>query len=368
MKKLAVLFLSVLLACCTSNKKHDAQTSDQSNATGDIELSDQQIQLGNIQTDTIKNGSVNNQLVLTATVNFDQTKITAVSSRLMGRIEKLYFKNIGDYVRKGEPFFEIYSEELNNAKQEYLLAMERQKELDNSIIDFEQLVQSAKNKLGLWGMTAKQIEILALTKKASPVTVVYSTSSGYITSLDIQEGAYVMEGGTVMKLADLSTVWIEAQVYNNQLSQLNRKGLAVVSFPGISGLEQEGRIEFINPEVNTDSRINLIRVTVPNNHNQLKPGMPAYVTVKNPVRNMLILPADAVIRDSNGATVWIKTGKNLFKNKMVITGAEADNLIEITNGLQEGDIIVTSGAYLLNSEYIFKQGANPMQGHDMSNM
>lgn len=368
MKNILIIFLIAFFAACTIKKRNTTKAVHSSHASDEIELSDQQIQLGNIQTDTIKNGTVNSQLLLTATVNFDQSEITAISSRVMGRIEKLYFKNIGDYVRKGEPIFEIYSEELNNAKQEYLLALERQKELDNSIIDFNQLVQSAKNKLSLWGMTEKQIESLEKTKKASPVTLFYSTYSGYITSLDIQEGSYVMEGGTVIRLADLSTLWVEAQVYNTQLSQLNRNGIAVVTFPEISGVELKGKIEFVNPEISPDSRINLVRVAIPNNHNQLKPGMPAYVAIKSPSRSMLTLPVDAVIRDGKGSTVWIKTGKNLFKNKMVSTGVEANNLVEITEGLKEGDVIVIDGAYLINSEYIFKQGANPMQGHDMNNM
>lgn len=127
-------------------------------AMDEIELSEQQIQLGNILMDTIRNGSVGDQVVLTATVNFDQLKENAVSSRVMGRVDKLYFKNTGEFVNKGARLFDVYSEELNNAKQEYLLELEKQKTLDNSIIDFTQLVDAAKNKLLLWGMRESQIQ------------------------------------------------------------------------------------------------------------------------------------------------------------------------------------------------------------------
>ena len=154
----------------TPARKKTAENKDE------IQLSEQQIQLGNIQTDTIRNGTIGDQLVLTATLNFDQMKSSSVSSRVMGRIEKLYFKNLGDYVKKGSPLFDLYSEELNNAKQEYLLALDKKKVFANeTAIDFDQLLQSAKNKLFLWGMTEGQIQELAKNKKATPTTTFYST-------------------------------------------------------------------------------------------------------------------------------------------------------------------------------------------------
>ena len=110
----------------------------------DVVLTQQQIELGNILTDTVGNGMIGDKMVLTATLNADQRKIHAVSARLMGRIERLYFKDIGDYVKRGDKLFDIYSEELNTAKQEYILALEKQKTLGNSIVDFAVLVQSAK--------------------------------------------------------------------------------------------------------------------------------------------------------------------------------------------------------------------------------
>jgi len=334
----------------------------------EIQLSNQQIQLGNISVDTIRSGSLGDEVILTATINFNQAKSTAISSRIMGRIERLYFKNIGDYVRKGDKVFDIYSEDLNNEKQEYILALERQKTLDNTVIDFAQLIESAKNKLLLWGLSEAQISELATTKKATPTTTFYSNGSGYVTTLDIREGDYVMEGGMIMHLADLSTLWVEAQVYTSELSKIDRNGMATVQIPDIPGKEISGKIEFVNPEISRDTRINLIRVSISNIGNRLKPGMPAYVLIKSRLRNAFTLPIDAVIRDADGATVWVKTGKNTFKSKMVRVGLESDDRIEITGGLNPNDVVVISGAYLLNSEYIFKKGANPMAGHDMSNM
>lgn len=347
----------------TAVKKSNGENKDE------ILLSEQQIQLGNIHADTIRNGSIGDQVVLTGTLNFDQAKATSVSSRVMGRVEKLYYKNLGDYVKKGAALYELYSEDLNNAKQEYLLALEQKKTFATETeIDFDQLLRSAKNKLFLWGMSEIQIQQLADTKKATPVTTFFSTADGYITQMDTREGDYVMEGGALVKLAGLSTLWVEAQVYTSQLAEINSNSIATVQLPGFEGKEIEGKIEFINPEINADTRINLIRVSIPNPGNQLKPGMPAYILLRSPQRKTLTLPIDAVIRDGKGATVWIRTGTHSFKSKMVTVGLESDDRIEIKSGLNSGDVVVTTGTYLLQSEYIFKKGTNPMSGHDMSNM
>jgi membrane fusion protein, copper/silver efflux system len=332
-----------------------------------IMLSDQQIQLGNIQVDTVGKGTIGDETILTATLNIDETKTTTVSARISGRIERLYFKNEGDYIQKGAKLYDLYSEELNNAKQEYILALEKQRVLDNSIVDLKQLVQSAKNKLMLWGMSEAQITELEKTKKTSPLTSFYSSASGYVTKLEGHEGDYVIEGGTIVRLANLSTLWAEAQVYTSQLSEFDAKGSALVRLPEL-GKEVNGTIQLVNPEINPDMRINLVRVSIPNTGNQLRPGMPAYVVLKNRQRNSLTLPMDAVIRNEKMNMVWLQIDKNTFKSVMVQTGLENGGRIEIRSGLKEGDVVITSGAYLLNSEYIFKKGANPMAGHDMSNM
>lgn len=343
----------------TPVKKKNGENKDE------LQLSEQQIQLGNIQTDTIRNGTIGDQLVLTATLNFDQMKSASVSSRVMGRVERLFYKNLGDYVKKGSALYEIYSEDLNNAKQEYILALDKKKVFaDESVIDFDQLIQSARNKLLLWGLSEAQIAELTQSKKVTPTTTFYSTAGGYITQLDIREGDYIMEGGTIIKLADLSALWAEAQVYTSQMAEINSNSVAIVQLPDFDNKEIKGKIEFVNPEINPDTRINLIRVSIPNPGNQLKPGMPAYVLLKSPQRTSLTLPIDAVIRDGKGATVWVQTGKNTFKSLMVQVGMESGDRIEIKSGLKEGDIVVLTGAYLLHSEYVFKKGADPMAGHN----
>ncbi len=334
-------------------------------AADEIMLNDEQIRLGNIQSDTIRNGMIGDKVILTATLNTDESKVNSINARIMGRIDRLYFKTMGDYVPKGAHLYDLYSEELNNAKQEYIVAVEKQQSLDNSIIDFNRLVQSAKTKLLLWGMSEGQVNELAKSKKASPLTSFFSSEAGYITEPPVMEGQYVSEGSTIVKLANLSSLWAEAQVYTSQLSAIDLTGTAIVQFPDIPGKEWKGKIEFTNPEIVSDSRLNLIRVTIPNANGVLKPGMPAYVSIKSKVLNTLTLPSNAVLRDGKMNIVWVQSGKNSYKMKMVETGLESGDRLEIKSGLQNGDVVVTSGAYLINSEFIFKKGANPMAGMDM---
>src|SRR5450631_2608886 len=192
MKYILAIGMLLIMGACTTKKKESAKVSDtyytcsmhpqimqekpgkcpicgmtliavhknQQAADNGIALSDQQVQLGNIQVDTVGLGKIGNEMVLNATLTIDETKSTAVSSRIAGRIDKLYFKNSGDYIKKGDKLYDLYSEALNNAKQEYILALEKERVLDHSIIDFKQLVESSKNKLLLWGMTPDQIALL----------------------------------------------------------------------------------------------------------------------------------------------------------------------------------------------------------------
>jgi membrane fusion protein, copper/silver efflux system len=372
MMKYLPLFYLILLTSCTDKKqvehKEHLANSDVTKTLQDdeIQLTAQQIQLGNIKTDTLRSRNMNNQTVLTAVLNFDQTKTSAVSSRVMGRIEVLYFKNIGDYINKGDKLYDLYSEELNTAKQEYLSALVRQKVFaDNLMVDFNTLIQSARHKLTLWGMSEMQIALMEQAGKVPITTTFYSPNAGYITALNVQQGDNVMEGSTIVQLADLSTLWAEAQVFTTQFAQIQSNAAIIVRVPPFENEAIQGKISFVNPEIIPDSRINLLRISIPNKNNKLKPGMSANVYINTGKQTSLRLPIDAIIRDAKGATVWIKTGENTFKSKMIEVGAEANNFIEIKNGLLSGDLVVVTGAYLLQSEYLFKKGTNPMAGHKM---
>lgn len=350
--------------CPICGMKLIAVPKSSTNVTTQVRLSKEQIELGNIQVDTIKNGSIGGKTTFTGTLNFNQDKLSSVSTRVEGRIEKLYFKNVGDYVHKGDKLYDLYSEQLNNAKQEYITALQQENSIGNTIINYHALVESAKNKLLLWGMTNPQISELVQNKQTSTLTSFYSKEEGYITTLNVKEGDYVMDGGTVVELANLSTLWAEAQVYTTQMFAINKTENVSVQIPDLNETIN-GKIDFINPEINPDTRISLVRVTIPNTSHQLHPGMPVYIITNNSVHNSIALPVDAVLTDSNSSSVWVQTKPGIYEVRMVQIGINNGNSVEITSGLHTGDVVVTSGAYLIYSEYIFEHGSNPMAGMAM---
>jgi len=340
----------------------------QQTTSNEIVLTDEQMQLGNIKTDTIQNGCIENKIILTGTVVFNQSAINSVSARITGRIDRLYFQQLGASISLGQPLFDLYSETLNNAKQEYVQLYQQQHQLNNSVVQVAQLLQSAKNKLLLWGMTEQQISSLLKEKKISPITTFYSNVSGVITELPVVQGQYITEGATVLKVADLSTIWVEAQVYAANLSTI-RKGTTVnVQFPDFPGLILKGKINFINPEMTADTRVVLARIALSNVKGQLKPGMPAYVITSAHQQNGLMLPLHSVLQYGNMNIVWIQTAYHTFQQRMVQTGTQNSTAILITKGLKNGDVVVTNGTYLLNSEAVFKHGdkmQTNMPGMDM---
>lgn len=331
-------------------------------SSNEVELSDEQIRLANIAFVTLSTGSLANETVLTSTITFNEKNIEVIPARVMGRIERLYYKNIGDYVPKGAKAFELYSEELNSAKQEYVLALQKRKSLGNAVIDFDRLIEAARNKLILWGVSEGQVQAMERTGKAPLTTTFFTTAGGYITNLGAVEGAYVMAGESIFRLANTSTVWAEAQVYTSQMAQIARNANVTVRLPDLGNREVVGKVEFVNPEIDPRTRINLLRVAIPNSGNTLKPGMSAYILLKGEQSDAITLPIDAVIRSENMATVWLKSGPNKFRYQMVTTGAESGNRLQINSGLKVGDTVVVSGAYLLNSEFLLRNGGTSAMG------
>jgi len=333
---------------------------------GSVQLSDQQMQLGSIRLDTVGSSSFGDRTVLTGTVTADETGTSTASARLSGRIERLYVKTTGELVHKGEKLYDLYSEELNTAEQEYLLALERQETLHSNVVDLKQLAEAAKSKLSLWGLNEAQVADLVRMRKPQPVTSFYSPAGGVVTSVEAHEGDYVGAGTVVLRLSDLSTVWVQAQVYTSQLSEISKDAPVLVRLPDIPGRGWTGRISFMNPEVDQAARINEVRVALRNGDGVFKPGMAAEVTVMSGRhQSALTLPETAVIRSTMGNMVWVASGHNLFRPVMVETGVESEDRVEIRTGLKAGDIVVTEGAYLVNSEYSFKHGSDAMAGMNM---
>lgn len=346
---------------------HMPLTPIQNNDTNanEISLSKQQIQLGNITTQTIAATQNNLEQSYTGVLTINQEKINTISARAMGRIEKLYFKTIGEYVSKNDALYSLYSEDIAIAKQDYFTAYQQLSMPGDFGKNAQNMLNAAKQKLLFFGLSNAQIENIKNNKVISPYTTFYSTTSGYISEIMATEGSYMMEGSPVIKLADLSNLWLETQINVNYAKNVNIGQNVTISFADFPSKTINAKVSFINPEINPDTRLLLIRMEVPNQNLLLKPGMQATAKLMQPNIKGLFIPVDAVIREEKASYIWIEKRKGVFENLMVETGVETNGMIEIKSKLDPNKKVVITGAYAINSEYKFRKGSDPMEGMKM---
>ncbi len=329
---------------------------------GQIKLSEQQIKLANITFDTIRIQEFAKEIILTGKVTIDQNLLSAISAKIQGRVERLAIKTPGDYIKKGQLLYEIYSEDLNSAQAEYLLSLEK----SNISGGFS---EASRNKLLLYGMNMSQIDLLKKTKQIINKVPIYSDIEGFVSEISLNEGDYVTSGNTLFQIATINSLWVEAQLYLPYLPYIQLGTEANFSIPSANENTLWGKVIFIDPQVHAPERFVLARFQINNQSQKIKPGMLASITLQTEKKRTLAIPAAAIIQDSKGPNLWVRNRDNVFENKMVTIGLQNSRMIEITNGLKQGDIVVITGSYLLNSEYIFKKGTNPMKGHsDMPGM
>lgn len=325
-----------------------------------ITLTTAQIALADIRTDTVREENIGNQKIVTGAVTTDENKAEVISARIAGRIQQLFVRTTGEKIIAGQALYTIYSEDLLGAEKEYLLARQQQKQLNNPDVDYVSLIAAAENKLNLWGLTRSQIKTLGSSGKTSATVPVISKVNGTVSDIMVHEGDYVTEGMSVMKTQALNSLWIEAQLYANEASSYKEKDVVRISLPDLGEQQINGKIEFINPELSSASKVALIRVSIPNPKGLVRPGMLAYISISSENKYALAIPASSVLIDGKGAKVWVKNNNGSFSAKSVKTGDGNQNYISVYSGLSPGDIVVTNGAYLLNSEAYFKNGGDQM--------
>ncbi|WP_126247929.1 efflux RND transporter periplasmic adaptor subunit [Chitinophaga rhizosphaerae] len=335
---------------------------DKSNKDASLTLGESQIKLANITTMAVGTGALANFRQLNGRLATDPEKTTIISSRVPGRIEVMYIKETGVRVNKGQPLYKIYSEQLATLQQEYLLTVAQAKQFPEDA-QFQQIEKAARQKLALYDQSDAQINQLVQSGKVSAFVTYPAPYGGIVSELTATEGQYVSEGGSVMRLEAFDQLWVEADVYPAEASFVRIGQTVKVVVAGWENEPQNMTIQFINPSLQSGSQLLQVRGSIPNPGNRWQPGMQANIQL--PLKSkgdVLSLPIDAVIRDGKGAHVWIEKEKGKFVPRMVKTGMEDFNLVEITEGLKEGDVVVITGAYLLYSEYILKKGSDPMAG------
>lgn len=318
--------------------------------------------LANISTIIIGESSLNGFKQLNGRLTVDPEQSSYISSRIAGRVEQLYIRETGVRVNKGQPLYQLYSEQLATLQQEYLMATAQEKQFQGDKIE-RQIVASAKQKLLLYGQSENQVQQLLKTQKKDPFITFYAPASGVVAELSITPGQYVSEGSPILRLEGYGKLWVEADVYPNEAKQIKAGQKVKVVMVGWEDQPQEMTIDFITPALQAGTQLSQIRGSIPNPNHQWQPGLQSNVFIPTGNKgNALTLPVDAVIRDGKGMHVWVKSGKDSFEPRLIKTGTENENQVEITAGLQNGDHVVITGAYLLYSEYILKKGKNPVEG------
>ena len=345
-------------------------------AASDLILTAQQLELGNIRVQTIGSHLVDSpatgpteapapQAVLTGTVTADAQRTQSISSRVAGRVEKLYVRQTGQLLRQGAPLFSVYSEQLETLQREYLLALAQDRQVAEP--SYRHFAEATAQKLRLLGVSAGQLRQLARSGKASPLVTYYSPEIGTVQTLNVVQGQYVAEGSLLLTLSDLRSVWVEAQLYPADAGRLPLGQSVAVQVVGQTQ-PLRGKVVFLSPELSGASQITLARIQVPNPDGALQPGAQANVpldapaarpatTSTPPTETALRVPQEAVMHDGAASYVWKQTGERQFRRVRVRTGAGTAATVAVTGEVRPGDQLVVSGAYLLQSEFTLRQGA-----------
>ncbi len=265
-----------------------------------------------------------------------------VHVRSEGWIEKLLVKTAGERIKKGELLFKLYSRALTNAQAEYVQALK---------IGREGLAQAARTRLEALGMSERQIELVGQERKAHKLVDVYAPQDGYVVALNVREGMFIQPNTTVFTLADLSSVWVMVEVYEDQANLVETGQKVEMRLHFIPGKIWEGTVGYVYPTIDPQSRTVRVRLQFKNPGEELKPNMYAEITIQGQAReNVLAIPREALIRSGKSERVILALGEGRFRPAQVVSGMESGDQIEIVVGLHEGERVVSSGQFLLDSE------------------
>ncbi|AQS35497.1 RND family efflux transporter, MFP subunit [Shewanella psychrophila] len=287
-------------------------------------------------------------------IDYDESKINHIHARVTGWIEKLTIKSVGDKITKGQLLYEIYSPDLINAQDDFLLAQDTLRRTGKNA-SYQDLLRKAGLRLELLGLNKSQIKALAKSKKTQYRVPFYAESDGIVKELTIRDGMYIQPATEIMSIVDLSKVWVIADVFENEQSWLAVGQKAEVSVPamGIKGIK--GKIDYIYPELDPITRSLRVRIVVQNHNIELRPNTLAKIDIfGGPNEDALVIPQEALIQTGKENRVIVKLENNSFTARKVTVGMLSQGKAEIIDGLSEGERVITSGQFLLDSEASLK--------------
>lgn len=325
-----------------------------------LKLSETAKQLAQIQTAPVVRGSATSNLRLLGKLAYDETRLAKITARVAGRIDELSVDFTGQSVRRGEAVASIYSPDLLSAQQELLQARATVEKLEHSESQVLREtaaanLKSAREKLRLWGFGDEQIEAVGRSGRASDHLTIISPQAGIVVEKMVQEGQYVETGMPLYNVADLSRLWVQIEAYESDLPHLRVGDKLVFTTAGYPGEKFDATISFVSPVVDPMTRTALVRAAIDNTRGGLKPEM--YVTAEleasTTAADQLLIPATAPLLTGRRAVVYVEmpsTEGVLYEGREVELGAKSGSYYVVRSGLSEGEMVVTNGAFKLDSE------------------
>ena len=314
------------------------------------------VQNMNVQTAIVERRDLSQEIRTVGYLEYDQERMVTVTTKYSGWIEKVYVNYIGEPVEKGQPLFEIYSPELVQTQQELLSAIEYSNRFDASSTEAGRrasaLVDSARERLRYWDISSDQIDNLERTGEVFRTLQVAAPSSGLVMKrMAGLEGMAVRPGMEMYHIADLRSIWLSVEIFEHQVAQIDIGSEAEIELAYLPGETFRGTVRYIEPEFSEATRTLRMKIEVPNPDRRLRAGM--FGTVRfhpTAARQALVVPTQAILRTGQRNIVIVDLGEGSFGPREVLTGHEGGGQVEILEGLSEGDSIVTSSQFLIDSE------------------
>lgn len=333
----------------------ETKYADSSMPPGTVQVSPQKQQLIGVEYGTVQYASVSDSIRAAARVALDETKIAKVQPKLTGWIDRVFVDFTGKYVKKGDPLLTIYSPEALATQNEYLLALQARHTMKDNpvhemVMSTEDLVAAAKKRLELWDITDAQIDEIGHTGNALKNLTLDSPISGFVMERNAFPSQRVTPDTVLYTVADLSTVWVMADVFEYEASSVRLNQPATLTLDYLPGRVFRGRVSYILPQVDPATRTLKVRIQFENPGEVLKPDMYGQVEIRAGGGRRLVVPASAVLNSGDRQVVFVDRGNGNFEPRDVKIGVQDDQGIEILSGLKAGERIVTSGNFLLDSE------------------
>ncbi len=275
-------------------------------------------------------------------INYNEMNVSHIHLRVSGWIEHLGAHAEGERFAKGDTLLELYSPELVNAQQEYLQALSS----GNT-----RLIRASQDRLSALGLLMNQIKTLKKTRKVQQQVPILAEHDGVVSTLSVRHGMYVTPANKVMSLADLSSVWVLVEVFGKQANWVKEGDPADVNLSYLPGKVWKGTVDYIYPSLNPKTRALMVRLRFDNRNEELKPNMFANVKIFTGAKdNILVVPTEALIRTGEEDRLIIQHADGGFEPKVVVAGIESGQFIEIISGVEEGEDVVVSGQFLIDSE------------------